>query len=382
MDFELDEDQVLLRDSLQRLLAQEYSFEARRSVLATPFGFDRDIWQSLAQQGVLSVGLPEEHGGIGGAVEVMVVMEEIGRALVLEPFASTVVLGANLIAQLGSAQQRAHWLPQVAAGECRLAFAHHEPGARHVLEHVQLAVSTQGAGRVLNGRKIAVADGAVADRLIVSALAGSGSVALFIVDPNARGVHAVRYRTHDGRSAADFTFTDVAVADDQELRAAGGAMPAIEHAVDRAIAALCAEAVGAMEALNQATLDYLKNRKQFGQPIGRFQALQHRMADMFIAATQARSMSLLATGRCAEADRARRSHAISAAKCFIGEAARFIGQQAVQLHGGMGMSDELAVSHYFKRLTLFNTTLGDADHHLGVVSDAILARHAPRSAHA
>ncbi|HEU4531104.1 MAG TPA: acyl-CoA dehydrogenase family protein [Steroidobacteraceae bacterium] len=382
MDFELDEDQILLRDSLQRLLAQEYSFEARRRVLATPFGFDAGVWQSLAQQGVLSVGLPEEHGGIGGPVEVMVVMEELGRALVLEPFASTVVLGANLIAQLGSGQQRAHWLPQVAAGECRLAFAHAEPQARHVLAHVDLSVSARGAARVLNGRKISVADGAIADRLIVSARDPAGALSLFIVDPNARGMRAVRYRTHDGRSAADFTFDEVPVTEDLELRAAGDALAAIEQCVDRTIAALCAEAVGAMQALNEATLDYVKNRKQFGQPIGRFQSLQHRMADMFIAATQSRSMSLLATGRCADPDPARRRHAVSAAKCFIGEAARFIGQQAVQLHGGMGMSDELAVSHYFKRLTLFNATWGDADHHLGVVSDAILAQHTARSARA
>ena len=382
MDFELDADQILLRDSLQRLLAQEYSFAARRRVLATPFGFDAGVWQAFAQQGVLSVGLPEEQGGIGGPVEVMVVMEELGRALVLEPFASTVVLGAGLIAQLGSAAQRGHWLPQVAAGECRFAFAHHEPDARHVLAHVNLAVSARGAGRVLNGRKITVADGATADRLIVSARDVAGAVTLFIVDPSAPGVHAVRYRTHDGRSAADFTFNDVAVSADQELLGADSALPAIERCVDRTIAALCAEAVGAMEALNEATLDYLKNRKQFGQAIGRFQALQHRMADMFIAAIQSRSMSLLATGRCTEPDAARRRHAVSAAKCFIGEAARFIGQQAVQLHGGMGMSDELAVSHYFKRLTLFNATWGDVDYHLGVVSDSILSQHATRSAHA
>jgi alkylation response protein AidB-like acyl-CoA dehydrogenase len=254
-------------------------------------------------------------------------------------------------------------------------LAHHEAGARYVLDHVS-AIARRGKGSyVLNGRKTVVLDAPVADLLIVSARDDSaGGLSLFLLEPGAPGLKATAYRTQDGRSAADLTLEDVNVAVSARLGSPGVALTALEQAVDCALAALCAEAVGAIEAVNESTLQHLNNRKQFGQPIGRFQVLQHRMADMFIMATQAKSMSYLATGRCRESDRSERRRALSAAKAFVGKAARFVGQQSVQLHGGMGLSDELAVSHYFKRLTMINLTFGDIDHHVGAFSDLLRAQ--------
>jgi alkylation response protein AidB-like acyl-CoA dehydrogenase len=373
MDFQLTQDQRMLQEAVQQFVAGEYDFESRNKVLATPFGFSESVWSGLAELGVLGIGLPEEHGGLGGPVEVMVVMERLGAGLVLEPFLSTVVLGGGLLARHGSAEQRAEILPRIVEGKCRVAPAHHEAGARYALDYVNTIARERDGGYVLSGTKTVVLDGATANLLIVSAKIGS-AVSLFLVEPNAPGVEVVRYRTQDGRNAADIKLSDVHVAKDRLI---DGGLDALEEALDHAIAALCAEAVGIMEALNAATLEYLKTRVQFGQPIGRSQVLQHRMADMFMMAVQARSMSILATGRCASnADRAQRRHDVSAAKAFVGKAARFVGQQAVQLHGGMGMSAELIVSHYFKRLTTIGVTFGDVDHHLGVVSDQILAERA------
>lgn len=373
MDFQLTQDQRMLQEAVQQFVAGEYGFEARNKVLATPLGFSEEIWRGLAEQGVLGIGLPEEHGGIGGPVEVMVVMEQLGAGLVLEPFLSSVVLGGGLIARHGSAEQQASVLPPIVAGKTRVALAHHETGARYALDYVNTVARERDGRYVLSGTKTVVLDGATANLLIVSAKTAD-ALSLFLVEPTASGVEVVRYRTQDGRNAADIELNEVHVAKDRII---GGGLDALEEALDHAIAALCAEAVGIMEALNVATLEYLKTRVQFGQPIGRSQVLQHRMADMFMMAVQARSMSILATGRCAaNTDRAQRRHDVSAAKAFIGKAARFVGQQAVQLHGGMGMSAELVVSHYFKRLTMIGVTFGDVDHHVGVISDQILAERA------
>jgi alkylation response protein AidB-like acyl-CoA dehydrogenase len=370
MDFELNDDQTMLQDSLQKFIQKDYTFDKRREALNTPNGYSASVWAQLAEQGVLGIGLPEEHGGFGGEVEVMVVMEQIGRGLVLEPFMSTVVIGGGLIRDNGSAAQQAEILPKVIAGECRIALAHHEEGARYALDHVNAVAN----GSKITGKKTVVLDGAVADLLIVSARdASSKKISLFVVDATATGVKRVNYRTHDGRSAADITFTDVA---GQLLGKPGEGLTALEAIVDQANAALCAEAVGAIDAINQATVEYAKNRKQFGQPIGKFQALQHRMADMFVQGVQARSMSSLATGYSRDKDANVRRRKVSTAKAYIGNASRFCGQNAVQLHGGMGITDELAAGHYFKRLTLINQTFGDVGHHLSVVSDAILAESA------
>lgn len=384
MDFELTDDQKMLQEALQRFVAGEYDFESRKKVLASEFGFSETIWRGLAEQGVLGIGLPEEHGGLGGPVEVMVVMEQLGAGLVLEPFLSTVVLGGGLIARHGSPAQQAEVLPRIVDGSCRVALAHHEMDARYALDYVNTVARESDGGYVLSGTKTVVLDGATANVLLVSARedaprggAAIPSLSLFVVDPAARGVEVVRYRTHDGRNAADVKLNDVRVGKDALIGKRGAGLALIEEALDHGIAALCAEAVGIMEALNLATLEYLKTRVQFGQPIGRSQVLQHRMADMFMMAVQSRSMSLLATGRIASShDAALRRHDISAAKAFIGKAARFIGQQAVQLHGGMGMTAELIVSHYFKRLTLIDATFGDVDHHTGIISDQILAERA------
>jgi alkylation response protein AidB-like acyl-CoA dehydrogenase len=375
MQFEFDEEQLALQESVRRFLSERYDFESRRGCLATPWGSSHEIWQAFAEQGFLSIGLPDAHGGIGGATELMLTMEEIGRALVLEPYLSTVALCAPLVADHGTEAHQADLLPRVASGGLKLALAHGEAEARYA-STVRAEARRVGDAYLLNGAKATVLDGAVADLLLVSAKAEEG-LSVFLVDPNAPGVRVVRYRTQDGRSAADVSFKDVKAPASQML-GTGDATAALERAVERGIAALCAEAVGAMEATNAATIEYTKARKQFGQPIGRFQALQHRMADMFVQATQARSMGILAAGRCAARssspeDAALRRRDVSAAKCYVGKASRFVGQQAVQLHGGMGMADELAVSHYFKRLTMIDMTFGDSTHHLGVVSDAILA---------
>lgn len=379
MQFEFDDEQLALQESVRRFLAERYDFETRRGCLAKPAGTSHEIWQAFAEQGFLSIGLPEVHGGIGGATELMLTMEEIGRALVLEPYLSTVALCAPLVADHGTEAHQAELLPRVAAGGLKLALAHGEAEARYA-STVRTEAVRAGDSYLLNGAKATVPDGAVADLLLVSAQMKDSAgklLAVFLVDPNAPGVRLVRYRTQDGRNAADVFFNDVKLPSGQML-GVGDATAALERAVQRGIAALCAEAVGAMEATNTTTIEYTKSRKQFGQPIGRFQALQHRMADMFVQATQARSMSILATGRCAaladteNGDAALRRRDVSAAKCYVGKAARFVGQQAVQLHGGMGMADELAVSHYFKRLTMIDMTFGDSMHHLAAVSEAIL----------
>jgi alkylation response protein AidB-like acyl-CoA dehydrogenase len=378
MHFELDSDQSALQDSLQRFFAREYEFERRRAFLSLPYGSSESVWRSLADQGVLGVGIPEEHGGIGGPTEVMLVMEEIGRALVLEPFMSTVVLCGSLLAERGRPAQQSELFARITSGDCKLALAHSEEHARYALDFVQTTARPSGDSYLLNGAKATVLDGAIADLFLVTArVQPGGQVLAFLVDPKAAGLECSRYRTQDGRSAADLKLRDVKVSRTALLGDESDAMPAVTRAVERAIAALCAEAVGAMEAINQATLEYTKSRKQFGQPIARFQALQHRMADMFVFATQARSMSLLAMGRCTTADDALRRHDIAAAKAFIGKALRFVGQQAVQLHGGMGMADELSVSHYFKRLTMINATFGDVDHHVAAISDGMLIAAQP-----
>jgi len=377
MDFELNQDQSMLQDALQRFVAGEYSFEQRAKFLNRANGFNKEIWSALAEQGVLGIGLPEECGGLGGPFETMVVMEQLGKGLVLEPFVSTVVLCGGLIARHATPAQKGALLPRVIAGDCLLALAHTEEGARYQLDVVSAAAREHKGGYVLSGTKIVALDAPVANYLIVSAREESSrGITLMLVDPTAPGVELTSYRTQDGRSAANVSLKDVAIAKENIIGAPGNGLAILQEALEHGIAALCAEAVGIIEAVNAATLDYLKSRQQFGQPIGRFQVLQHRMADMFIMAVQARSMSILASGRVTAADIAVREHSLSAAKAFIGKAARYVGQQSVQLHGGMGMTAELIVGHYFKRLTMINATFGDTDHHLGVVSNDILASKA------
>ena len=366
MDFEFSEDQATLRDSLRRLVTHEYTLERRQAFLATPHGSSPRMWGLLAQQGVFSLGLPESVGGYGGPQEIMLVMEELGRGLVLEPFLSTVVLGGGLIRDHGTVAQRARLLPKIATGELRIVLAHFETGARYVLDHVS-SIARRGRGSyVLTGSKVLVLDAPLADLLIVSARDdAAGGLSLFLVAPNTPGVTTTPYRTQDGRSAADVVLDEVRLPTAARLGSPGVALTALEQAVDCSFAALCAEAVGVIEALNEITLHHLNTRK-LGQSGGRFQL-------MVLMATQAKSMSYLATSRCRARDRSERRRILSAAQAFVGKVARFVGQQAMQLHGGVGTSTEVAVSHYCKRLAMINASFGDSDHRVGAFGDLLRA---------
>jgi len=364
MNFSFTGEQTQLRDSLRRFLAQSYTLERRRALLRAGSGCDAAIWRQFAELGILGLAIPESLGGVGGdAFDALVVMEEFGRALVLEPYLPTALVGAGILVRAGSPAQQ-HLLRALAAGELRLAFAHDEPGSRWHLDAVTTRAVRDASHWVLDGRKAMVKDGAGAHYLVISARTPSGT-SLFLLPGVSEGLRRSALTTHDGSSVAEIELDGVRLPADALIGPEGGGLPLIEAASEVAIAGLCAEAVGAMDALLALTLEYVRTRRQFGVPIGAFQALQHRMADMLLHAELARSMSYLASARLAVDDATERRRAISAAKFLVGRSARFIGQEAVQLHGGMGVSDELATSHYFKRLTLINAAFGDMDHHLG-----------------
>ena len=377
MNFEYSDEQRALHESLTRWLDKHHTFAQRRERLQAAEPRDDATWHTFAEMGLLALPLPEAHGGLGGnSVDMAGVMGCLGAKLVLEPYLPT-VLAALLIAEAGTPAQRERWLPAVAQGRTRLAFAHAEPGVRHARTRVATAAQRVGDGWRLTGHKAVVVGAPQADALVVSARSAGevdarAGLALFVVDAAARGIELRSYRNHDGQRAADVHLNDVRVPAAQCLAGAEAAA-VIEHALDRGAAALCGEALGVMRALNDATLEYLKTRQQFGVAIGSFQALQHRMADMVVATEQAASMALLAAAKADSSDAAERSHAVSAAKAYIGQQARFVGQQAIQLHGGMGITDEMMVSHLFKRLTLIESSFGDTDHHFERVSAALLA---------
>jgi pimeloyl-CoA dehydrogenase small subunit len=370
MDFSYTDEQRLLKDSIGRLLADRCGFEARQRILQEPAGWSRALWRSYADLGLLGLTFREEHGGVGGGpVETMIVMEAFGRALALEPFFATVVLGGGLLRLGADDAMCADLMPKIAAGDLRLAFAHAERQSRYELADVATTARRDGAHYMLDGAKSLVIHGDCADKFIVSArLAGErrdrDGIGLFVVDAAAGGVSRRAYPTADGLRAAEVVLSDVRVAAASAIGEPGNAFPLIAHAVDGAIAALAAEAVGAMAAMHEITVEYLKTRKQFGVPIGNFQVLQHRAAEMLIALEQAHSMALFATMMAEEPDATLRRKAMAAAKVQIGRSARFIGQQAIQLHGGIGMTKEYKVGHYFKRVTMIDALFGDADHHL------------------
>lgn len=376
MDFDLTEEQSLLKDSVDRLIADRYDFESRKKFTAEPEGYSRDNWRQFAELGLLAVPFAEEHGGIGGgSVETMIVMEAFGRGIVVEPYLSTVVLGGGLLRHAGSDAQKAELLPQVAAGELTLAFAQVERASRYDLFDVSTSAKKDGDGWVVNGEKGVVLHGDSADKLLVTARTGGNrrdrsGIGLFLVDAKAPGISRRGYPTQDGMRAAEITLDNVRVGPEGVLGDPSGALPVVERVVDEAIAALCAEAVGVMDRMRELTVDYMKTRKQFGMPIGSFQVLQHRAADMVVMIEQARSMAFFATMMSAADDPAERGHAVSAAKVQIGRSGRFVGQQAIQLHGGVGMTQEYSVGHYFKRMTMIDTAFGDADHHLSRVAEA------------
>jgi len=368
MDFSFTDEQRQLRDSLRRYLANEYSFDARKKIIHGA-GSSEAAWAGFADLGLLGVPLPEEYGGFGGSgVDLLVVMEELGRGLVIEPYFATAVLGAALLRFGGGAQAQA-LLPGVADGSLKLAAALTEKQSRHELFNVATLAKAGANGHVLNGAKTVVLHGAQAQQLIVSARSGGGprdtaGLSLFVIDPKAAGVNITDYRTIDGMRAADVTLHNVAVGHEAALGRPGQGWAAIERAAEVGIVALVAEAVGAMDALHEATLEYLKTRQQFGVPIGRFQVLQHRAVEMFMEIEQARSLAYLAAVKLDGDDAQERARAIHAAKARAGRALKFVGQAAIQMHGGMGMTDELPASHYFKRLSMIELTLGDTDHHL------------------
>jgi pimeloyl-CoA dehydrogenase small subunit len=376
MNFELSDEQKLLKDSVESLLADRYGFEARKGYAQERDGFSRAMWTQYAELGLLALPFEEKYGGIGGsAVDTMLVMEAFGRALVIEPYLATVVLCGSLLRLGGNAKQRDIYLPKIAAGEMTMAFAHSEPQARYILSDVKTMARKDGDGYILDGAKTLVLYGDSADMFIVSARVNgaqrdTAGLALFIVAANANGLTRRGYATNDGQRAAELTFTNVRVPADAVLGAPGNAYPLIEKVIDIAIAAQCAEAVGAMSVMHEMTVDYLKTRKQFGVPIGNFQVLQHRAAEMLIALEQARSMAMLAAITAEDDDAAARRQAISAAKVQICNSGRLVGQQATQLHGGIGMTMEYAVGHYFKRATAIAATFGDAAHHLDVLARA------------
>ncbi|HUF19696.1 MAG TPA: acyl-CoA dehydrogenase family protein [Burkholderiales bacterium] len=368
MDFSLTEEQQMLADSVERFLQKNYSFELRREMVASRQAMSQEVWEGLAGLGMLGVPFAEEHGGFsGGGVETMLVMEALGRHLVVEPYLATVILAGGAIDLGGAAWQQKILLPKIVDGSLLLAFAHFEPESRYELEHVATRAKADGNNWVLEGRKSLVLGGSVAEKLIVSARTSgepgdAQGVTLFIVECDDENLGGQEYPLFDGTRALDVQLNGVRVGPDSVIGTLDGAMPLIERVAQRATAALCAEAVGVMSVIHEATLEYLKTRQQFGVPIARFQVLQHRAVDMFIQLEQARSMAVLAAGRVDSEDAYERRRAVIAAKEFIGRAGRFVGQQAIQLHGGMGMTDELAVGHYFKRLSAIDILFGDAAH--------------------
>ena len=374
MDFEFSEEQRLLKDSIERLLGAQYGFEARRKYAQEPDGFSRKLWQQYADLGLLALPFEEKYGGIGGGpVDTMIVMEAFGRALALEPYLASVILAGSLLRLGGSETQREALLPQIAGGELLMAFAHAEQQARYNLSDVATTARKDGDDFVLDGAKTLVIHGDSANKFIVSArLAGARQdtkgIGLFLVDAAAKGVSRRGYATIDGQRAAELTLSGVRA--EAALGEPGNALPLIERVADIAIAAQCAEAVGAMAAIQEITVDYLKTRKQFGVPIGSFQVLQHRAAEMLIALEQARSMAMLAAMTAEEENAAERRKAISAAKVQICNSGRIVGQQAIQLHGGIGMTMEYKVGHYFKRVTAIQAQFGDAVHHLNLLARA------------
>lgn len=362
MDFTFTDEQQQFADALRRYLSEQYGFEARQAIVRSDTGMSDTQWQALAELGLTALPVPEAQGGLGGsAIDMLVVMQELGRALVVEPYWATAV-GVEALRVAGSgAGEDAALLEAVAQGNKRLAVAFHEPNARYDLFALDTRACAQDGAYRLTGTKSVVQSGAQADVWIVPARLDDGTVGLFVVERGAALAEVTDYRTIDGQRAATIRLNGTRA---RQLTVGARDAAALERIADYATVLLCAEAIGALDALNRATVEYTKTREQFGVPIARFQALQHRMVDMLIHAEQARSLTYLAAVRYASDDADTRRKAVSAAKARVGQAARFVGQQAVQLHGGMGVTNEVAAAHLFKRLAIIETTLGDTDHHL------------------
>ena len=365
MDFDLSDEQRLLKESVDRLILDQYQFQQRKQYMAEPAGFSAAMWSRFAEQGLLGLPFPEALGGFGGgAVETMIVAEAFGRGLVVEPYFATVILAGGLLRRAADPALVSSLVPQITAGKLKLAFGHIERHSRYDLANVTTSARKDGSEYVLNGAKSVVLHGDAADKMLLTARVSGGQmdrggIGLFLVDAGAPGLSRRGYPTQDGLRAAEITLNGV-----RATSLSDNALPLIEHAVDEAIAALCSEAVGTMQAMHELTLEYLKTRKQFGRAIGSFQVLQHRSVDMLVALEGARSMAMFAAVMAAEENPVERRRAIAAAKVQIGRSGKHIGQEAIQLHGGIGMTMEYSVGHYFKRMTMIDQMYGDADQHL------------------
>src|SRR6201987_2004534 len=376
MDFDLSEEQRLLKESVDGLLTDSYDFEARKKYMKEKGGWSKAVWGKLAEQGLLGLPFAEADGGFGaGGVETMIVMEALGKALVLEPYLASVVIAGGFLRHGGSDAQKAAHIPSIIDGSRTFAFAQLEKNSRYDLGDVSTTAKKKGDGFLIDGEKFVVLNGENADTLIVTARTKGGrhdktGIGVFLVPANAKGVVKKSYPTQDGLHAADITLTAVEVGADAAIGDPESALPLIERVVDEARTAICAEAVGAMDESLKTTVEYLKTRKQFGVAIGSFQSLQHRAADMFVALEQARSMGMFAA-MASDFDHAKeRATAVAAAKVQIGKSGKFVGQQSIQLHGGIGMTMEAKIGHYFKRLTMIENTFGDTDYHMRRVSEA------------
>jgi len=379
MDLSYSDEQKALQEGVERFVREKYVFDTRRKIAASERGWLPDNWAQFAELGWLGMSFSEDDGGLGGgALEMSILMEQFGKGLVLEPFLPTVVLGGGLLAAGGSAAQKQALLAPMIEGKKQFALAWLERQSRYNLADVSLKATKEGAGWSLSGHKGVVYNAASADTIFVLARTSGGArdekgLTLFAVDGKAKGLSRRDYPTQDSLRASELTLDKVSVGADAVVGAVDGAFPLVEGTVDRAIVALCAEAVGCMDAINAATLEYIKTRKQFGVPIGKFQVLQHRMVDCFTNAQEARSMALMAALKIDDADATVRAKAASGAKVQIGKSGKFCGQSAVQMHGGMGVTDELSVSHYFKRLTMIDLMFGNQQHHLTRYSNLAMA---------
>lgn len=369
MDFSFSEEQTLLRNTVSSFVQDNYDTEKRREIIDSELGMSKEHWATFAELGLLAIPFAEEHGGLGWSnIETMIVMEEFGRGLVVEPFLQTVVLAGGLINEGGSDGQKEALIPGIIGGEDIYAVGFAEPQSRFNLGDVTTKAEKSGDGFSLSGHKAVVIGAPWANKLIVTARTSGGQrdesgVTLFVIDKDSDGVTTRDYPTIDGFRASEVTLENVSVGADAVLGSVDGGLELFERVVDQSIAALSAEACGAMKVLTDATVEYCKTREQFGQPIGKFQVLQHRMVDMFMEYEQSVSMCYMVNLKLGEDD-VERKKAASAAKVQIGKSGKFIGQSAVQLHGGMGMTDELNVGHFFKRLTMIDTLFGNTDHHL------------------
>jgi alkylation response protein AidB-like acyl-CoA dehydrogenase len=370
MNFEFSEEQRQLQETVDRYLTEQYPFDKFRAIKASQAGWDKATWAGLAELGVLALNVPAAQGGLGfGPLETLAMMGPCGRSLLLEPFLSSAVIATAVLRPFAAEAAVAELLTRMAEGTAIAALAHFERDSRFETQWVSARAERKGETYRIEGHKAVVMHAAAADVLFISARTSGDpgdtpGVSLFRVPRDSKGLTLDPYPTIDGQRAADVYLKGVEVPAGSRLGAEGGALPVIEAALDIGLAALCAEAVGVMQALVDATVAYVQTRQQFGVPIGRFQALQHRIADMLIHLEQARSMSYLAALRCIDENIVERRRALSAAKAVIGQACRFVSQQAVQLHGGMGMTDELVVSHWFKRLTAAEVMFGDSETHL------------------